>query len=229
MLASRTRGCQNRSALYNPKVPAKITPERLASAGDEMRAFYVELSAELVRRGLKPLPPCRIYVSRNIKRNYGYCAFRKKGDAMLVEKIAIAWQAYRKGPSMWQDVMAHEAAHAYCMAHHNRADHSPSWRHIAKLLGCTGDVVGCEDPNRRDHARRAADALPTVFAKLSARDQASLRRSYAVQRAKTRDDLSAVHAVARRFPQFDEAKVREYLYRLTGLTPPRQGQLALPF
>jgi hypothetical protein len=210
-------------------VPPKITPEKLDAAGGEMRAYYRQLSELLVRRGLQPLPECRIYVSRKIRRNYGYCAFRNKGEAMVVEKIAIAWQAYRKGPSMWQDVMAHEAAHAYCMAHHNRADHSPSWRHIARLLGCTGDVVGCEDPNRRDHARRAADAMPTLIAKLSARDQASLRRSFTVQRAKTRDDLSAVHAVVRRFPQFEEAKVREYLLRVCGLTPPRQGQLALPF
>lgn len=210
-------------------MPAKITPEKLESAGDEARRFYQVLSDRLVARGLKPLPELRIYVSRKIRKNYGYAAFRMQGDQMKPEKIALAWMAYRKGPSMWHDVMAHEAAHAYCMAYHNRADHSPSWRHIAQLLGCTGDVVGCEDADRRDEAKQTAAYLPTVYTKLTARDQAAVRRSYAFQRKKSPDDLTAVQRTVARFPQFDEQKVREYLLKQCGLHLPKAAQLSLPF
>lgn len=210
-------------------MPPKITPEKLESAGDEVRAFYRELSARLVARGMKALPEVRIYVSRKIRKNYGYAAFRMTGDVMTVDKIAIAWMAYRKGPSMWQDVMAHEAAHAYCMAHHNRADHSPSWRHVARLLGCTGDVVGCEDPGRRHAAKQSAEQLPTIITKLTPRDQAAVRRSFAFQRRKTQDDHTAILRTAMRFPQFDERKVREYLLRVCGLHLPKAAQLQLPF
>lgn len=210
-------------------MPPKITPERLEQAGEEVRRFYHELSNRLLRRGLKPLPDIRIYVSRKIRKNYGYAAFRKQGHELTVEKIAIAWQAYRKGPSMWHDVVAHEAAHAYCMAYHNRADHSPSWRHIARLLGCTGDVVGCEDAGKRDQAKAVADELPTVIARMSARDLAAVRRSFQFQREKHKDELQAVQATVMRFPQFDERQVREYLLKLAGLAAPRRAQLELPF
>lgn len=210
-------------------MPPKITPEKLESAGEEVRAFYRELSVRLVARGMKALPEVRIYVSRKIRKNYGYAAFRMNGDVIMVEKIAIAWMAYRKGPSMWQDVVAHEAAHAYCMAHHNRADHSPSWRHVARLLGCTGDVVGCEDPGRRHAAKQSADQLPTVITKLTPRDQAAVRRSYAFQRRKTKDDHTAIQRTVMRFPQFDEHKVREYLLKACGLHLPKAAQLQLPF
>jgi hypothetical protein len=210
-------------------VPAKITPERIEQASEEARRYYHELSNRLLSRGMKALPNIRIYVSRKITKNYGYAAFRRKESGLEVIKIAIAWQAYRKGPSMWHDVVAHEAAHAYCMAYHNRADHSPSWRHIARLLGCTGDIVGCEDAGKRDQAKATADALPTVISKPSARDLAAVRRSFQFQKGKYADPLRAIQATVQRFPQFDERQMRDYLFRLCGISLPKRPQLELPF
>ncbi len=220
----------HRSGWYNTlRMPARITPERLEVASNDIRAFYQELSALLLKRGMKALPEVRMYVSRKLKKNYGYASFRKKGDKLHVEKIAIAWSAYRQGKSMWQDVVAHEAAHIYCMHYHNRADHSPAWRHVAQLLGCTGDLVGCEDPRKRERARLAADRIPTHLSKLGPRDKAAIKNSYRHQRSKHIDELTAIEATANRFPQFDPQVIRRFLLQLSGRTIPRQAQMALPF
>jgi hypothetical protein len=210
-------------------MPPKITPERLEDAGRQVRSYYAELSLRLKNRGMKPLPDIRIYVSRKMKRNYGYAAFRRTNESMTVEKIAISWSAFRKGASMWNDVVAHEAAHAYCMAYHNRADHSPSWRHVAQLLGCTGDLVGCEDAGRREFAKESAPLRPTVHTVMTPRDQASVRLSLKAQKVKFKDERAAIEATVGRFPQFDERKLREYLFKVCGIAVAKPVQLGLPF
>lgn len=210
-------------------MPVHITPQRLEEASRLVRQYYAELCEKLLRRGLRPLPDIRLYVSPKIRRNYGYCAFRREDDRIVPIKVAIAWFAYRRGPSMWKDVVAHEAAHAYCMAYHQRADHSPAWRHIAQLLGCTGAVVGCQDEHQRQQAVQRADTLPTRLTSLSARDKAAVRQSLRWQFMRCKDDWKAIEATLRRFPQFEPRTVRAYLIEIAGLSLPRATQLALPF
>ena len=210
-------------------MPPRVTPERLDDATRQVKAYYQELSASLVSRGMKALPDIRLYVSKRMRRNYGYCAFRRKGTEFTVEKIAISWMAFRKGPSMWKDVVAHEAAHAYCIAYHQRPDHSPSWRHVARLLGSTAQRVGCEDPLVRQHAKEKAEEHPTVLTVLTRRDQAAVRLSLRAQQKRHGEAIRAIEATIIRFPQFCPQRLREFLFRECGLTLGRKGQLALPF
>ncbi len=206
-----------------------LKPERLQEATVAVQAYYRELDARLQKRAMKPLPEIRLYVSNRIRRCYGYTAFRREKDRMVVLKIAIAWSAYRQGASMWQDVVAHEAAHAYCMAWHQRADHSPAWQHVARLLGCTGDVYACENADRRKQAAAMADLHPTRLNELRPRDRGAIKLSYRQQLRKHRSEQEAVSATVHRFPQFDETMVRRFLLELTGAPLTRTNQLTLPF
>jgi hypothetical protein len=196
-----------------------LNPERLHAASDQIRRYYAELSVRLQVRGMQPLPDIRLYVSDKIRRCFGYTAFRREKDGLIVLKIAIAWMTYRQGESMWQDVVAHEAAHAYCMAYHNRADHSPSWRHVAQLLGSTGDLCGCEDPARREEFAAKAEHHPTRLGELSGRDRASLKLSFRQQLNKFHDERRALEEVVRRFPQFEEGLTRTFLMAFAGIAP----------
>ncbi len=71
-----------------------------------------------------------------------------------------------------------------------------------------------------------SEQRPTV---LTPWDQAAARLSLKNQQTKHPDLRAAVEATVQRFPQLEERKLRDYLFKVAGITAPKATQLALPF
>jgi len=154
----------------------------------KLKDFYLELNQILDARDMKPLPDdVRVYWSNRMGRAHGV-AYAKNIPAessegvgyrkMTGDRIALNIKRFR-GASGTQvrATLIHEAAHIWTMTNCGRCDHSAAWKHVAQILGDTGErYAGCSDEAEQS-AFDTRDSIPTQIEELTKRQVHSLRCS----------------------------------------------------
>jgi len=163
----------------------KLLPDIPIRWSERMRSSLAKTYAKQRRNGIEAY---EIVMNRRL--------FRKEGDKYTIEST-----------------IRHEAAHAWTTQHCGRLDHSDAWRHVARILGDTGDRCAVVNDFKNEKiALRSAALVPTQHETLTKRQVHQLRCSLIVasRRLRLEPNIHIFEKYVRpRFPQFSTKAMDE--------------------
>lgn len=151
------------------------------STNEQLKQYYNRLNALLAERGMESLPNVTVRWSTYMSsRKLGHFHVRggPRDSAVASAEIVLNRNVLASLNFSVEETLRHEAAHAWTWFNCGRLDHSDAWRHVAKILGCTGSrCASYRDSELAPIAQATSRETPTQHTELTAKRLHQLRCS----------------------------------------------------
>jgi len=185
------------------------------SSNRDLKDFYNSLNSFLQAREMKLLPDITVRWSDRMGSALAKTYGKNKTNGLEAYEIVMNHRLFRKEGDKYSvdSTLRHEAAHAWTAQHCGRLDHSDAWRHVARILGDTGDRCAIvNDFKNEKKALRSAALVPTQHEDLTKRQIHQLRCALkaVVRRTGGKPTTRLFNTFVRpRFPQFSQKALDE--------------------
>jgi hypothetical protein len=135
-------------------------------ATDEQRSFLRELYDRFnIERFDGRLPrEIPIRLSSRMTRRFGHVHYGRARAARSVEEIALNADLMMRGNERHLiDTLLHEMAHIEAWLVHAHREHGPTWRAIARRVGCEARACSRARMRRRSRKSTPATAVPVIL------------------------------------------------------------------